>query len=360
MKPYILLTPGPLTTSPTVKEKMMVDYCTWDDDYNISIVQNIRDRLVALATKHTADYTSVLLQGSGTYAVEATITCSMSQKDKVLILTNGTYGDRMITICQYAKLNYEVLAFGEAEPLSLSELDSSLQKMNDITHVAFVHCETTSGILNPLEDLCLIAKKHNKTLIVDAMSSFGGIPFDIGSLGIDYMISSANKCIEGVPGFAFIIARHSELERCKGNSKSLSLDIYAQWKTMEDGNGKWRFTSPTHTVRAFKQALDELDAEGGIESRYKRYKENQQILAQGMKSLGYNILLPEDIQSPIISSFEYPDENFSFKDFYTKLKEQGFVIYPGKISGTDTFRIGSIGQIYPTDMKKLIEAISSL
>jgi len=360
MKPYLLLTPGPLTTSQSVKEKMMTDRCTWDDDYNIDIVQNIRSRLIALATKDTDRYTSVLLQGSGTYSIEAALTCSVSKKDKILIISNGVYGDRMIDIARYAGLNHEALVFEQTETPSVSALNAFLHNREDITHVAFVHCETTSGILNPLFGLCNIVKKYGKTLIVDAMSSFGGIPFDVGELDIDFMISSANKCIEGVPGFAFIIAKRSQMELCKGNAVSLSLDIYDQWKTMESHQGKWRFTSPTHTVIAFKQALDELEAEGGISARYERYCANQRILSEGMRNLGYKALLSVDVQSPIITSFEYPSEDFSFKDFYAQLKKAGFVIYPGKISKKDTFRIGTIGQVFPDDIKRLIATIAAL
>ena len=358
MTPYILLTPGPLTTSQTVKEKMLADWCTWDDDYNVEIVQNIRQRLVALATKDTDLYTSILMQGSGTYSVEAAIISSVLKSGKLLILANGVYGDRMADIADFAALDYEVLGYEQTEVPSVFELETFLKRDKSITHVAFVHCETTSGILNPLAELCRVVKKYDKTLIVDAMSSFGGIPFDAGELGIDFLISSANKCIEGVPGFGIIIARRDQMELCEGISHSLSLDIYEQWKTMETQPGKWRYTSPTHTVRAFKQALDELDAEGGISARNKRYCENRQILIDGMKNLGYKSLLPETVQSPIITSFDYPSENFSFKHFYEQLKKAGFVIYPGKISKRETFRIGTIGQVYPDDFKRLIATIA--
>ena len=199
---------------------------------------------------------------------------------------------------------------------------------------------------------------YGKKLIVDAMSSFGGIPLDVYQLGIDFLISSANKCVQGVPGFGFIIARRSELMYCKGVSKSLSLDIYDQWETMEKGHGKWRFTSPTHVVRAFNQAMEELSAEGGVEARHNRYCRNHDTLVQGMRSLGFRTLLPDEIQSPIITSFYYPHENFDFKSFYTQLKQRGFVIYPGKISQADTFRIGNIGDVYPEDFNRLITAIS--
>lgn len=306
MKPYILLTPGPLTTSDTVKQVMMADWCTWDEDYNLHIVEEIRHNLVALATKKPELYTAILLQGSGTYCVEAVLGSAIAPQNRLLILSNGAYGDRMGTIAEYHKLNYDIIEFDEISQVSEVTLEEHLLKNPDITHVAVVHCETTTGVLNPLRKISRVVRKHGRKLIVDAMSSFGGVPIDVEELGIDFMISSANKCIQGVPGFGFIIARKSELLRCKGISPSLSLDIYAQWETMEKGHGKWRFTSPTHVVRAFKQAMQELADEGGVEARNKRYIENHRILVEGMRSLGFETLLPDDIQSPIITSFLYP------------------------------------------------------
>ena len=235
-------------------------------------------------------------------------------------------------------------------------------------------------MLNPLEAIAEVVKRHDKVLIVDAMSSFGGVPIDIAQLGIDFMISSANKCIQGVPGFGFILARRSLLEQCKGVARSLSLDLYDQWETMEKGgvarslsldlydqwetmekgHGKWRFTSPTHVVRAFMQALKELKAEGGISARHARYSENHRTLVEGMRSLGFKTLLKDEEQSPVITSFYYPSSDFNFKDFYQKLKAKGFVIYPGKISQADTFRIGNIGDVFPEDFTRLIKAIKEI
>ena len=357
MKPYILLTPGPLTTSQTVKEAMLTDWCTWDEDYNLHIVEEIRKSLVSLATQHTGDYTSILLQGSGTYCVEAVIGSVIKPGDKLLILSNGAYGDRMGNIAEYHGISYDMLAFDETEQVSVSYVDDYLSHNAEITHVAVVHCETTTGVLNPLKEIAHLVKMYGKKLIVDAMSSFGGVPLDVHELGIDFLISSANKCIQGVPGFGFIIARCSELLHCKGVSKSLSLDIYDQWEAMEKGHGKWRFTSPTHVVRAFKQAMDELAEEGGVEVRHNRYCENHRVLVDGMRSLGFQTLLPDEIQSPVITSFLYPHADFNFKTFYTQLKERGFVIYPGKISQADTFRIGNIGDVHPEDFRQLIEII---
>ena len=357
MKPYLLLTPGPLTTSDSVKETMMTDWCTWDEDYNLHIVQALREELLGIATQTPAEYTSVLLQGSGTYCVEAVIGATISKKDKLLICSNGAYGDRMGNIAEYYHIDYDMLAFEETEQVSVEYVDDYLSNNSDITHVAFVHCETTTGILNPINELSHVVKMHGKKLIVDCMSSFGGIPLDVHELGIDFLISSSNKCIQGVPGFGFIIARRSELMRCKGVARSLSLDIYDQWETMEKGNGKWRFTSPTHVVRAFKQALTELIEEGGVGARYARYCANHRVLVEGMRSLGFQTLLDDAIQSPIITSFLCPKADFDFKAFYLKLKEKVFVIYPGKISKADTFRIGNIGDVHPDDFRRLVEAV---
>ena len=318
MKPYLLLTPGPLTTSETVKETMMTDWCTWDEDYNLGIVQELRKDLVSIATKNIEDYTSVLLQGSGTYCVEAVLGATITPKDKLLICSNGAYGDRMGNIAEYYHLDYDMLAFEETEQVSVEYVDDYLSNNSDVTHVAFVHCETTTGILNPIKELSHIVKMHGKKLIV---------------------------------------ARRSELMRCKGVARSLSLDTYDQWETMEKGHGKWRFTSPTHVVRAFKQALAELLEEGGVEARYQRYCENHRILVEGMRSLGFQTLLDDAIQSPIITSFLYPHKDFDFKAFYLALKSKGFVIYPGKISKADTFRIGNIGDVYPEDFRRLVEVI---
>lgn len=360
MRPYLLLTPGPLTTTDTVKEAMMSDWCTWDEDYNIGIVEVIRKELVELASSRPEEYTAVLMQGSGSFCVEATLGSVIKADDHLLVAANGAYGKRMGVIADYYHLNCHVMRFEETQPVDPKLIDEYLTCHPETTHVSVVHCETTTGVLNPLADIAAVVKKHGKTLIVDAMSSFGGVPVDMAALGIDFMISSANKCIQGVPGFGFIIARRSLLEGCKGVARSLSLDLYDQWQTMEIGHGKWRFTSPTHVVRAFMQALKELKAEGGVEARHARYAENHRTLVEGMRSLGYKTLLPDEEQSPVITSFYYPSADFNFKDFYTKLKAKGFVIYPGKISQADTFRIGNIGDVHPADFKRLIEAIREI
>ena len=226
--------------------------------------------------------------------------------------------------------------------------------------MSVVHCETTTGVLNPLADIAAVVKKHGKTLIVDAMSSFGGVPVDMAALGIDFMISSANKCIQGVPGFGFIIARRSLLEGCKGVARSLSLDLYDQWQTMESGHGKWRFTSPTHVVRAFMQALKELKAEGGVEARHARYAENHRTLVEGMRSLGYKTLLPDEEQSPVITSFYYPSPTSTSTDFYTNAQGQGLRDISGQDFAGRHVPHSNIGDVHPADFKRLIEAIREI
>ena len=357
---YLLLTPGPLSTSETVREAMLQEWCTWDRDYNEGVVTPIREGLLTLVGVDKQEYTDVLLQGSGTYCVEATIGATVRPEDKLLILANGAYGKRMAQIADYYRLNYVLVSLRETELITGQIAREALEAHPDITHLSMVHSETTTGLLNPIEEVAEVIKGKNITFIVDAMSSFGGIPIDIKKLGIDFLVSSANKCIQGVPGFGFIIAKKDKLIATKGNARSLSLDIYVQWETMEKGHGKWRFTSPTHVVHAFYQAMKELDTEGGIETRYARYKKNHQILVEGMRKLGFETLLPDEAQGPIITSFLYPTADFDFADFYARLKAKGFVIYPGKISDADTFRIGNIGDIFPADMEALLQAIKEI
>lgn len=353
----LLLTPGPLTTSPSVKTAMLRDSCTWDDDYNRGVVEPIRRRLTALATT-AAGYSSVLLQGSGSYAVEAVLGSAVGQQGKVLIINNGAYGARMAEMTARMGIAHQVYDCGELARPDLADLAAYLQADPTISHIALVHCETTTGMLNPIREVGELARRYGKIYLVDAMSSFGGIPLDMAELGIDFLISSANKCLQGVPGFAFVIARGERLAACAGRSRSLALDLYAQWRCMEEHHGKWRFTSPTHCVLAFAQALRELEAEGGVAARHHRYQANQRRLVAGMRRLGFQTLLDDELHSPIISAFYSPTSpHYRFADFYSRLKQQGFIIYPGKVSQSDCFRIGNIGEVYPADIDALLGAI---
>ena len=356
---YLLLTPGPLSTSATVRRAMQKDWCTWDQEYN-SLVQDIRSRLVNLATSQPEKYTAVLMQGSGSFAVESVLGSAIPRDGKILIINNGAYGARMVQMARCLNIEVVELNYLETQTPDLQEIERFLED-KAISHVACVHCEPTTGILNPIQDIGRLVKAAGKIWIVDAMSSFGGVPMDIAELEIDFLISSANKCIQGVPGFGFILAKRDCLEACEGLARSVSLDLYDQWNTMEQHNGKWRFTSPTHVVRAFYQALLELEAEGGVAARYQRYLQNQQTLSQGMQQLGFELVLGEECpQSPIITTFLYPTaKSFSFQSFYETLKKSGYVIYPGKVTDLNCFRIGNIGEIYIHDIDGLLAAIAS-
>lgn len=356
---YLLLTPGPLSTSAGVRRAMLRDWCTWDNEYN-NLVQDIRQRLVALATTETQDYSAVLMQGSGSFSVEAVLGSVIPKQGKLLIINNGAYGARMLEMARCLNIDTVELRYSQTEVVDLNDIEQALTDLS-ISHVACVHCETTSGILNPIAEIGALVKAANKVWIVDAMSSFAGVEMDIAQLGIDFLISSANKCIQGVPGFGFVLAKREQLHACQGLARSVSLDLYAQWQSMEQYHGKWRFTSPTHVVHAFYQALLELEQEGGIKARQQRYQHNQQRLAAGMQALGFKLVLANQaLQSPIITTFLYPEHSdFSFQALYDNLKQAGFVIYPGKVSDLDCFRIGNIGEVYPEDIERLLIAVAA-
>ena len=352
MPNYKLLTPGPLTTTDTVKKEMMFDHCTWDEDYK-KITQEIRSGLLKLAHVSEDTYTCVLMQGSGTFGVESVLTSSVGEDDRLLIASNGAYGERMADIAEHAGLSYILYSETYDQVPSADKIQKLLNEHPEITHVSMVHSETTSGILNDIEAVGKVVKEKGRTFIVDAMSSFGGVDIPVQDWGIDFLVSSANKCIQGVPGFSFIIARKQKLIESEGKARSLSLDLYDQWKTMNK-DGKWRFTSPTHVVLAFSKALDEILEEGGIAARSKRYSDNNRLLIQRMKEMGMETYIEDEHQGPIITTFLYPKNHaFAFQEMYEYIKERGYAIYPGKVTEADTFRIGNIGEIYEEDIEKV-------
>lgn len=351
-KQYKLLTPGPLTTTDTVKQVMLFDHCTWDDDYK-QITQSIRAQLLELAHVSAPDYTAVLMQGSGSFGVESVLTSVIGPDEKLLIAANGAYGLRMAEICRHAGIAFTLYEQDNDTRPDPAVVADHLAQDPAITHVSMVHGETTSGILNDVAAVGKVVKAAGKIFIVDAMSTFGGVDVPVADWGIDFLISSANKCIQGVPGFSFILAKRAELEDSQGKARSLALDLYDQWKTMEV-DGKWRFTSPTHVVLAFAQALKELKAEGGVPARYARYDENQRLLAENLSAMGFRPYLDSKVQGPIITTFHYPEgAKFTFRQMYDYIKERGYVLYPGKVMEAETFRVGNIGEIYPGDILKL-------
>ena len=355
-----LFTPGPLTTSPGVKRAMLHDAGSWHVDFN-ERVKWIREKLLRLAGLSQADgWEAVLLQGSGTYGVEAVFATCVPPEGRVGVLVNGAYGERMARMLEHLHIEHVAVRCPEKEGPDLATLAGILSEDPAITHVAAVHCETTTGLLNPIPEIGRLVKQHGCLFVVDAMSSFGAVPLDIEGAGVDFLISSANKCLEGVPGFCFVLARRDALLANEAHARSLSLNLADQLRGF-DRSGQFRYTPPTHTLLAFEQALQELDEEGGLTARGARYQRNHRVLVDGMRQLGFRPFLPSSWQSFIITAFHYPaDPRFAFTDFYQRLAGRGFIIYPGKISQADTFRIANIGQLYESDIRDLLAAITEV
>ena len=350
-----LLTPGPLTTSLSVKHAMLRDWGSRDKAF-IAITATIRERLVQLVGGEDS-HVCVPVQGSGTFAVEATFGTLIPKDGKVLVLVNGAYGRRIGQILSRLDRAYLLHETPEDVPCNVQKLNDSLEGDTEITHVAVVHCETTSGLLNPVKEIATVVKKHGRRLLIDSMSAFGAIPINVDDCPFDALMASANKCLEGVPGMAYAIIRTTSLQEAEGNCHSLSLDLHEQWKGFLK-NGQWRFSPPTHVLAAFEQALIEHEEEGGVEGRGARYRENCDILMQGMMEMGFKPFLPPDLQAPIILTFYSPaDEKFDFETFYQALGEDGYLIYPGKLTQKSSFRIGCIGQVAPAQMHGVLNTI---
>ena len=307
-----------------------------------------------------SDFVTVPMQGSGTFAVEAMLTTFIPRNGKVLILINGAYGQRAKKICEIAGRAVAVHETPEDTPPDLAAVEAMLKSDPAITHVFSVHCETTSGILNPIGKIGEIAARHGKRFLIDSMSAFGALPLEAKDITFDAVAASSNKCIEGVPGLGFVIARKSALEQTKGNATTLVLDLHDQWSNFEK-TGQYRFTPPIHVIVAFHQALEEFRAEGDVAGRGGRYADNCKILIEGMSALGFEPLLPKALQAPIIVTFRMPaDKAFVFQTFYDKLKERGYVIYPGKLTVADSFRIGCIGRLNADHMRGALAAIRDI
>lgn len=342
----VLYTPGPLCTSKEVKDAMLVDLGTRDKEYS-QLTSDVQTRLLALAGIDAQVFHVVFLQGSGTYGVESVINSSIGEEDHLLILSNGAYGQRMAQIAKQAKRSYEIVEFDMLHALDVKEIEQYIAK-KEVTHVAFVHDETTAGVLNDQKAICAMIKAYGKVSIVDAMSSFGGIPMDFENA--DFVITSSNKCLHGVPGIAIVFARVAQLANCV-HSPSLSLDLYAQDKALHNGSG-FRFTSPTHVMLALQEAIEELYAFGGIAKRHERYCMLQKRIASFMHEEGFVTLVESAIQAPIITTYQIPT-GFDFDAFYTYLKVHGILLYSGKLPGIEAFRIGNIGEISDNDMDAL-------
>lgn len=352
---HYLLTPGPLTTSLSVKEAMLVDWGSWDQDFQV-LTRRMRDGICQAAGVDDT-YTCVPLQGSGTFAVEAAITTLAGRTGKILVLVNGAYGERIVKICQAARLDHVALSTHETQAATATQVDEVLKNDPAITHVAIVQCETSIGIMNKTEEIATVVHAHGKSLIIDAMSAFGALQLDPVRVPYDAIIASTNKCLEGVPGAGFVVVKKDTLRAAKGNCPSLSLDLVDQWEYMEK-TAQWRFTPPTHVIAAFVQALDEYEAAGGVTARLTRYSQNKDTLVTEMRAAGFETLLPDEDLSPIIVTFLAPDDAaYDFKKFYDAVKSRGFIIYPGKMTEVESFRIGCIGQFDHTIMSQAVQAI---
>ncbi|MDA0767250.1 MAG: 2-aminoethylphosphonate--pyruvate transaminase [Verrucomicrobia bacterium] len=355
----LLFTPGPLTTSSTVKQAMLRDLGSRDAEF-VGVVQGIRQRLLGLAGVSQEDgYEAVLMQGSGTFGVEALISSVIPHDGKLLVIINGAYGKRIRDIALRHGIETVTIEGAENAPAVPQRVSESLAGDSGITHVALVHCETSSGVLNPVREIGAVVKGFQRAFIVDAMSSFGGIPLDMAGCGIDYLAASANKCLEGVPGISFVIANRAQLLASGGAARSVSLDLLAQWEGLEK-DGQFRFTPPTHVILALHQALLELNEEGGVAGRAGRYAANHAALLKGMRRMGFREYVPSESQSHIITTFLLPqDPKFNFEAFYQRLSAKGMVIYPGKLNAVDCFRIGNIGRLFAGDIESLLAAIEA-
>jgi len=354
----LLLTPGPLTTSDTTKAAMLVDWGSRDVRFT-EMTARVRRRLVALVHGE-GDHVAVPVQGSGTFAVEAMLGTFVPREARTLLCVNGAYGHRMARILAVTGRAAEIYEVAEDQPIDPAEVARRLAADAALSHVAVVHCETTSGILNPLEAIADAVRAAGRALLVDAMSSFGAIALDARRLAFTALAASSNKCLEGVPGIGFVLAPEAAIAGTRGNAHSLSLDLHDQWRAFE-ANGQWRFTPPTHVLAAFDQALAEHDAEGGVAGRGRRYRENCRVLVEGMRGLGFETLLPDRLQAPIIVTFRMPaDPRFAFGAFYDALSARGFVIYPGKLTVADSFRIGCIGRIGRDDLAAAVDAVAAV
>ena len=349
----LLLTPGPLTTTPATRAAMARDWGSRDAAF-IALSEGVRSRLAAIAAVEDS-HVAVPVQGSGTFAVEAAVGSLVPRDGRLLVLVNGAYGRRIAAIATRLGRSVAVLEAGEDEAIEPEAVAARLAADPAITDVGLVHCETTSGLLNPLAAISAVVEAAGRRLMVDAMSSFGVIPIDGRTTRFASLMASSNKGLEGVPGLGFVLAERTLLARSAGMSSSLSLDLHDQWQGFE-ANGQWRFTPPVQVVAALAAALDQLAEEGGVPARHARYRANRDALVAGMRRLRFTPYLPAALQAPVIVTFHEPP-GFDFAGFYEFLQARGIVIYPGKLTRMPSFRIGCIGAIDTHDIGRALGVI---
>jgi 2-aminoethylphosphonate-pyruvate transaminase len=352
----ILLTPGPLTTTLRTKLAMLRDWGSWDTDF-VAITAELRRQLLAIVHGE-ATHTVVPLQGSGTFSVEAAVATVVPRDGHVLVLDNGAYCKRLGKLATLMGRRTTIMEHAEDQPVSAAALDAKLTADPSITHVGFIHCETGTGVLNPLQAVSDVCARQGKGLIIDAMSSFAALPIDAREARFDALIAASGKCLEGVPGMGFVFLRNDVLAGCEGNSHSLAMDLFDQHAYMEK-TGQWRFTPPTHVVAALAEALRQYVEEGGQPARLARYTDNCRTLIAGMGALGFRPFLEPALQAPIIVTFHAPaDPAYQFRPFYEAAKQRGFILYPGKLTQVETFRVGCIGAIGRNEMQQAVNAVA--
>ena len=352
----ILLTPGPLTTTLRTKLAMLKDWGSWDADFN-AVTASVRRSLLSIIHGHDS-HVVVPLQGSGTFSVEAAVATLVPQDGHVLVLDNGAYCKRAARITTLMGRRCSIMAFDEASQVDPQALAARLQEDASITHVVLIHCETGAGVLNPLQAVADVCEQQGRGLIVDARSSFAALEIDARKTRFDALIAASGKCLEGVPGMGFVFIRKAVLDGCAGRSQSLAMDLHDQYVYMEK-TGQWRFTPPTHVVVALHEAIAQFEAEGGQSARLARYTRNYQTLVSGMAGLGFKPFLDPAVQAPIIVTFHAPEHPaYEFKRFYDTAKQYGFLLYPGKLTQVETFRVGCIGAIGPVEMRQAVDAVA--
>jgi 2-aminoethylphosphonate-pyruvate transaminase len=352
----ILLTPGPLTTTLRTKLAMLRDWGSWDADFN-AVTASVRQRLLEIVDGHET-HVVVPLQGSGTFSVEAAVASLVPRDGHVLVLDNGAYCRRAAKLTEMMGRRLSVMAFAEDEPVSAAALDARLRAVSSVTHVILIHCETGTGVENPLADVAAVCERHGRGLIVDAMSSFAALPIDARTMRFDALVAASGKCLEGVPGMGFVFIRRAVLDGCAGNSQSLAMDLHDQHAYMER-TGQWRFTPPTHVAVALAEAITQFVEEGGQPARLARYRDNCRTLVEGLAGLGFQPFLKPQVQAPIIVTFHAPAHPaYEFKRFYAGAKARGFLLYPGKLTQTETFRVGCIGAVGRNEMTQAVNAVA--
>ncbi len=352
----ILLTPGPLTTTLRTKLAMLRDWGSWDSDFNEVTARMRRSLLKVIHGEDT--HVVVPLQGSGTFSVEAAVATLVPRDGHVLVLDNGAYCKRAARLTTLMGRTCTAMGFDEASQVSPAALEEKLLADKTITHVVLIHCETGAGVWNPLQAVADVCARHDKGLIVDAMSSFGALPIDARETRFDALIAASGKCLEGVPGMGFVFIRKAVVDGCAGRSQSLAMDLHDQYAYMEK-TGQWRFTPPTHVVVALAEAIAQFEEEGGQPARLARYTQNYQTLIHGTSRLGFMPFLDPTVQAPIIVTFHAPgDPRYNFKAFYDSARQRGFILYPGKLTQVETFRVGCIGAIGPNEMEQAVGAVA--